>query len=67
MGAFLQAIPDYFIGSNVGALLQNQGSHVFESTPSQLSDLHAVLVLLAYVVLFFGLSWWVNERRDITN
>jgi ABC-type transport system involved in multi-copper enzyme maturation permease subunit len=67
IGDFLRAIPDYFIGNNVSALLGNQGGPVFGGTPSQLSDVHAILVILAYLALFIGLSWWVNERRDITN
>lgn len=67
LGDFLKAIPDYFIGTNSGALLDNQSSYVFQAQPSSLSDLHALLVLAIYLVIFIGLAWWVNERRDITN
>ena len=67
VGDFLRAIPDYFIGNNVSTLMQNQAHVLFGDQPSQLSDLHASLVLLAYLVLFIGLAWWVNQRRDITN
>jgi len=66
-GHFLKAIPDYFISTNLGALLQNQGQYIFGESASSLSNLHAFVVLLAYLALFIGFSWWINERRDITN
>jgi ABC-type transport system involved in multi-copper enzyme maturation permease subunit len=66
-GNFLKAIPDYFIGNNIGALLQNQGQHIFGGSGSSLSDLHALLVLAVYLAAFIGLAWWINERRDVTN
>jgi ABC-type transport system involved in multi-copper enzyme maturation permease subunit len=66
-GDFLKAIPDYFIGSNTGALLQNQGQYIFGGSGSSLSDLHALVVLVVYLAVFIGLAWWVNERRDVTN
>ena len=72
-GDFLRAIPNYLIGSNTGALLQNQdqslgffGTSAF-SSPSSISDLQALLVLLLYVVALIGLSLWLNQKRDITN
>jgi ABC-2 type transport system permease protein len=66
-GFFLKAIPDYFISNNIGALLQNQGQYIFGESSSSLSDLHALAVLLVYLAVFIGLSWWINERRDVTN
>ena len=66
-GDFLRAIPDYFIGNNVGALVQNQGQYIFGSSASSLSNLHALLVLVVYFAAFIGLAWWVNVRRDVTN
>jgi ABC-2 type transport system permease protein len=66
-GNFLKAIPDYFISNNTGALLQNQGQYIFGGSGSSLSDLHAFVVLLVYLTLFIGLSWWINDRRDVTN
>ncbi len=66
-GNFLKAIPDYFIGNNIGALLQNQGQHIFGGSGSSLSDLHALIVLAVYIIVFVGLAWWINERRDVTN
>ena len=66
-GNFLKAIPDYFIGNNVGALAQNQGQYIFGGSGSSLSDLHALIVLAFYFSAFIGLAWWVNKRRDVTN
>lgn len=66
-GNFLKAIPDYFIGNNIGALLQNQGQHIFGGSGSSLSDLHALIVLAVYIIVFVGLAWWINDRRDVTN
>lgn len=67
LGAALKATPDYFITNNVNALVQNQGQYILNRAPAQLSDLHAVLVLAGYLILFIGLAWWVTQRRDITN
>jgi ABC-type transport system involved in multi-copper enzyme maturation permease subunit len=66
-GNFLKAIPDYFISNNTGALLQNQGQYIFGGSSSSLSDLHALVVLLVYLIIFIGISWWINDRRDVTN
>ena len=72
----LRAIPDYFIGNNISALQQNQEVALFpgsivqlaaQANPRPLSDIHALLVLAGYLILFIGLAWWVNERRDVTN
>ncbi|HZO72670.1 MAG TPA: ABC transporter permease [Ktedonobacteraceae bacterium] len=67
LGNFLKAVPDYFIGNNIGALLQNQSRYLSPDQPSTLPDLHALLVITAYLILFIGLSWWISERRDVTN
>lgn len=72
---FFRVVPNYFINANVTALQQNQHQALFGDAFAQspqnngptLSDLHALLVLLGYLILFIGLSWWVNERRDVTN
>lgn len=66
-GDFLKAVPDYFIGTNIGALLQNQQQYFMGGGPNALSNLHAILVLLVYLALFIGLSILVTRRRDITN
>ncbi len=74
---FFQAVPDYFISNNISALLENQASSLFSvaspgqlltnGSPYPLSDLHALLVLASYLILFIGLSWWITVRRDVTN
>jgi ABC-2 type transport system permease protein len=64
---FLKAIPDYFVGNNIGALLQNQAQYIFGGSGSSLSNLHALIVLAVYLIVFIGLAWRLNERRDVTN
>jgi ABC-type transport system involved in multi-copper enzyme maturation permease subunit len=64
---WLRNVPDYLIGNNIGALQQNQGQYLFHGTPSNLSDLHAIIVLAVYLAIFIGLALWINERRDVTN
>ncbi len=66
-GDFLKAVPDYFIGNNIGALLQNQTQYFMGTGPNALSDAHALIVLLVYLALFIGLSIFITLRRDITN
>ncbi|GAC1567001.1 MAG: hypothetical protein NVS3B14_11660 [Ktedonobacteraceae bacterium] len=70
LGDFLRAIPDYFIGNNFSALLDDQGQYLFGgssvSAPS-LPAIHALLVLLVYFAFFIGLAGWLNKRRDVTN
>ncbi|MDQ2715606.1 MAG: ABC transporter permease [Chloroflexota bacterium] len=66
-GTLLKAVPNYLIGNNIEALLQNQGQYIFSGSPAQLSDTHALLVLAVYLAIFIGVAWLVNERRDITN
>jgi ABC-type transport system involved in multi-copper enzyme maturation permease subunit len=66
-GDILKAIPDYFIGNNFGALLGDQAHYLFGYNPPTLSIIHALIVLPCYFVLFIGLAWWLNKKRDITN
>ncbi len=66
-GDFLKAVPDYFIGNNIGALLQNQEQYIFGGSSSSLSDLHALIVLAVYLIVLVGLAWRINKRRDVTN
>lgn len=69
LGNLLKAIPDYFISNNLSALVQNQHQYLLgESVPAgQISDIHALLVLVVYLLALGGLAWWVNEKRDVTN
>jgi ABC-type transport system involved in multi-copper enzyme maturation permease subunit len=69
LGDVLKAIPNYFIGTNFSALLNDQGQYLSfnnTSTPA-VSIVHAVIVLLVYFAFFIGLTWWINKRRDVTN
>jgi ABC-type transport system involved in multi-copper enzyme maturation permease subunit len=66
-GTIISAIPDYFVSNNLSALLQNQGQAVFNGGASQLSNLHALIVIAVYLTIFIGLSWWVSTHRNITN
>ncbi len=66
-GTFLSAVPDYFIGNNIGALLNNQEQYMNGGQAGQISDLHAIIVLIVYLAIFIGTAWWVNQARDITN
>ncbi len=63
----LKAIPDYFIGNNINVLLANQNVYLTGGDAGTISDLHAILVLLGYAIIFFGSAWLVNWRRDVTN
>ena len=69
--SFFQSLPDYLIGTNISALLENQNQYVFPSSPvSQapaVSDVHALLVLAAYIAIFIGLACWISMRRDVTH
>jgi ABC-type transport system involved in multi-copper enzyme maturation permease subunit len=68
-GDLLKAIPNYFIGTNFGVLLNDQGQYLSfnsSSTPA-VSVVHAIIVLLVYFAFFIGLTWWINKRRDVTN
>lgn len=69
VGGFFQALPDYLIGTNVGQLQQDQSHYVYVSAiiqPSAMqANLHSLLVLAVYLVIFIGLSWWVSVRRDV--
>jgi ABC-type transport system involved in multi-copper enzyme maturation permease subunit len=66
-GRILRAAPDYLIGNNITALLQNQSHYLTGDAPSSLSDLHALLVLFTYLVIFIGIAWWSILQRDVTN
>jgi len=70
LGSFFQSLPDYLIGSNISNLLLNQDPYIFP-TPTgshvapQLSNIHSLLVLCIYLVVFIGVALWVNMRRDV--
>ncbi len=70
-GSFFQSLPDYLIGTNISALLGNQSQYVFPTSSvaqiAPVSDLHALLVLAAYIAIFIGLACWISMRRDVTH
>ena len=68
-GDVLKAIPNYFIGTNFSALLNDQRQYLSVGTTSTstVSVPHAIVVLLVYFAFFIGLTWWINQRRDVTN
>ncbi len=65
----LKTISHYLISNNISALLQNQTQyfHFTGDSPPTLTNLHAMLVLIGYLVVFITISIWVSVRRDITN
>ena len=70
LGSFFQSLPDYLIGSNISVLLQNQNLYIFPQSPGAqvpqaATDIHALLVLTVYLVVFIGIALWVNRRRDV--
>jgi ABC-type transport system involved in multi-copper enzyme maturation permease subunit len=70
LGSFFQSLPDYLIGSNISALLSNQDPYIFSTPPGspippQSSNIHGLLVLCVYSVVFIGVALWVNMRRDV--
>ncbi len=69
LGSILVGASKCLIGPNVDALLQNQSHYLFSNGPSlsDVPDVQALLVFAFYIVLFVGLSWWITERRDVTN
>jgi ABC-type transport system involved in multi-copper enzyme maturation permease subunit len=66
-GTFLRSLPDYFMGNNARALQLNQAQYLFGSGGSSQSSLQALITLAVYLAIFLGLTWWLNESRDVTN
>lgn len=66
-GAFFAAIPDYFIGNNLGALRTNQQNYLLGEAAGSINDLHAGIVIIVYLALCGGITWWALQTRDITN
>jgi ABC-type transport system involved in multi-copper enzyme maturation permease subunit len=75
IGSFLQSIPDYFIGNNISALHDHQNQYLINGTRQatsttnahDISDVHAIIVLAVYLIVFIGVAWWANQQRDVTN
>jgi ABC-type transport system involved in multi-copper enzyme maturation permease subunit len=71
LAAFLKAVPTYLPGTNLSALITNQttalSASASASQPGAITDVHAILVIIVYAVIFLGISFWVQESRDVTN
>ncbi len=68
-GNVLQHIPDWFLGQNVGALLGYAGQYPIGLAPAPNSDFsfaRALIVSLIYCAIFFGGSYFLLSRRDVT-
>ncbi len=63
----VKAIPDYLVSSSIGALLKNQGHTIYGGGLARLSNLHALVVLAVYLIIFIALSCWLTVRRDVTD
>jgi ABC-type transport system involved in multi-copper enzyme maturation permease subunit len=69
LGQFLQHVPDWFLGNNVGALLGHAGQYPIGLAPAPGADLtfvRALIVSLIYCAIFFGGSYLLLSRRDVT-
>jgi ABC-type transport system involved in multi-copper enzyme maturation permease subunit len=64
---FLHALPDYLMGNNARALQLSQASVLFGGNTQPAPDLQRLIVLAVYLAVFLGLTWWLNESRDVTN
>ncbi len=63
-----KAIPNYFITDSISTLTQNQDHYISASAQAgAVPDWQALIVLAAYLIVFIGVSYWVNQRRDVTN
>lgn len=64
-----KAFPDYLLDNNASALITNriQAISSSETSASGISDLHALLVMLAYLVLLIGGTILLARRRDVTH
>lgn len=68
-GKMLQHIPDWFLGSNVGALLGYAGQYPIGLAPTPSADFslaRSLIISLVYCAIFFGGSYLLLSRRDVT-
>jgi hypothetical protein len=45
----------------------NQANYLLGGAGASQSDLQALITLAVYLAVFIGLTWWLNESRDVTN
>jgi hypothetical protein len=68
-GAWIQRIPDWFLGNNVGAVLGHAGQYpvgLVASPDANLTLARTLIVSLIYCAIFFGISFLLLSRRDVT-
>lgn len=68
-GKMLQHIPDWFLGSNVGAIMGHAGQYPVSLVAAPSADLtlaRTLIVSLIYCAVFFGGSYLLLSRRDVT-
>lgn len=68
-GAWIQRIPDWFLGNNVGAVLGHAGQYPIGLVANPGPDLtlaRTLIVSLIYCAIFFGGSYLLLSRRDVT-
>jgi ABC-type transport system involved in multi-copper enzyme maturation permease subunit len=79
VGDVLKAIPNFFVGNDVSALLTHQSdilngvkqitAPVTDSqyTIPEIVDWVALIVIAVYLIVFIGSGWWTHQSRDVTN
>lgn len=74
VAAFIRHIPDWFLGTNVGYIVQHASLSPLAISPSgdqggnaPFDMTHALLVALLYLVLTIGGSYLLTRKRDITD
>jgi len=68
-GPFVQHIPDWFLGTNVGSLVKDAGQYPYNLAfgTASVSTTHALLVTLAYCAALVAAGYLVFRSRDITD
>ncbi|HUY78610.1 MAG TPA: ABC transporter permease [Ktedonobacterales bacterium] len=68
-GPFVQHIPDWFLGTNVGSLVKDAGQYPYNLAfgTAPVSTTHALLVTLAYCAALIAAGYLVFRSRDITD
>lgn len=68
LGSFLRTLPDYLMGNNARALQLTQARYLFSAPDAQSTpDIQRLIILAIYLAVLIGLTWWLNEKRDVTN
>ncbi len=65
---WFDTVGNYLLGQNIAAWLSGTGDEevfLFQASETSLGELHAALVLAAYIVGLSGLALWRFSRRDV--